>query len=135
MAEQFVDSAALPGVIPYLTIAGGRGSRAVDFYKRAFGGREVMRMPADDGKLLLHARLAINGAVVMLSDDFPQSPHHMGSKAPIGTVVHLQVDDPTNGILAPSRRASRWRSAISSGATATASSPTPSATPGRSAQR
>jgi PhnB protein len=93
MAEQFVDSATLPGVIPYLTITGGRGAQAVDFYTKAFGAREVMRMPSDDGKLLMHARLVINGAVVMLSDDFPQSPHHMGSKAPIGTIVHLQVED------------------------------------------
>jgi len=93
MSEDFTDTASLPGVVPYLTITDGRGAQAVEFYGRAFGAQEVMRMPADDGKRLVHARLVINKAVVMLSDDFAQGANPMGTAAPTGVTIHLQVDD------------------------------------------
>jgi PhnB protein len=88
MAEDFAESAALPGVVPYLTIFGGRGEAAVAFYTRAFAAKEAMRHLADDGKRLLHSRLVINKAVVMLSDDFSE-----GVTAPAGVTLHLQVND------------------------------------------
>src|SRR5580704_17171267 len=59
------------GLTPYLTIRGGRGQEAIRFYARAFGAKEVFRNLADDGQRLLHARVEINGDIVMLSDDFP----------------------------------------------------------------
>jgi PhnB protein len=77
------------GVTPYLTIGGGGASEAAEFYKRALGAEEQFRMPADDGKRLLHCHLVINGASVMLSDDFSSS----GAPPPAGTTFHLQVDD------------------------------------------
>ena len=77
------------GVTPYITIGGGRGTEAVEFYKRALGAAEQFRQPADDGKGLLHCHLVINGASVMLSDDFSSA----GAPAPAGTTLHLQVDD------------------------------------------
>ena len=76
------------GVTPYMTIAGGRAAEAAEFYGRAFGAEEQFRMPAEDGKRLMHCHLVINGASVMLSDDF------MGAApTPSGTTLHLQVDD------------------------------------------
>jgi PhnB protein len=77
------------GVTPYKTIGGGRAAEAVEFYKQAFGAQERFRQPADDGKRLMHCHLVINGASVMLSDDFGSA----GSPAPWGTTLHLQVDD------------------------------------------
>jgi len=55
-------------VTPYLTVSDGAGALA--FYGRAFGAREVMRMPAPGGKLG-HAEMRIGDSVVMLSDEFP----------------------------------------------------------------
>jgi PhnB protein len=55
-------------VTPYLTVNDGAG--ALEFYKRAFGAREVMRMPAPNGKLG-HAEMRIGNSIVMLSDEFP----------------------------------------------------------------
>ena len=55
-------------VTPYLTV--NDGPNAMEFYKRAFGAREIMRMPAPDGKLA-HAEFRIGDSMVMLSDEFP----------------------------------------------------------------
>jgi uncharacterized glyoxalase superfamily protein PhnB len=62
---------------PYLTIKGA--GKAIDFYKKAFGAKENTRMPAPDGKRVMHADLSINGGTVMLSDEFPD---HGGPAAP-----------------------------------------------------
>ncbi len=81
------------GVTPYLTIKDGAASAAVAFYVRAFGATEVFRHPADDGKRLLHAHLLINGASVMLSDDFPEYRDGVPVGDPAGVTLHLQVAD------------------------------------------
>ncbi|MCX7307617.1 MAG: hypothetical protein NTZ72_06570 [Afipia sp.] len=60
----------LPPLIPHLCVKGAID--AIEFYRKALGATEVMRMPADDGKRLMHAHLIINGAVVFLMDDFPE---------------------------------------------------------------
>jgi PhnB protein len=55
-------------VTPYLTV--NDGARALDFYKRAFGARETVRMPGPGGKVM-HAEFRIGDSIVMLSDEFP----------------------------------------------------------------
>lgn len=62
---------------PYLTVKGA--AAAIDLYKKAFGAKETGRMPAQDGRRLMHAHLTINGGTVMLSDEFPE---HGGPSAP-----------------------------------------------------
>src|SRR5262245_35127691 len=62
---------------PYLTVKGA--ADAIDLYKKAFGAKEKGRMPAQDGRRLMHADLTINGGTVMLSDEFPE---HGGPAAP-----------------------------------------------------
>src|ERR1700723_2285469 len=74
-------------------IGGGHGEAASAFYAKAFGAEEIFRTLADDGKRLLHCRLAINGDVVMFSDDFPEMRGGATAPAPAGVVLHLQVDD------------------------------------------
>lgn len=80
------------GLIPYLTIPSRGGQAAVEFYRAAFGGEELFRNLADDGERLLHARLRINGALVFLSDEFPEYGH-AADVTPVGVTMHLQVDD------------------------------------------
>jgi PhnB protein len=99
------------GLTPHITIAGARGSAAVDFYKAAFGAEEHMRMLADDGKRLMHCHLIINGGSIMINDDFPEyrGPTDVDSGPPLGLTLHLQVED-----------ADAWYArAIAAGATAT----------------
>jgi len=76
---------------PHLVCAGA--AKAIDFYKKAFGAVEMVRLPGKDGRLI-HACVQINGNSVMLVDEFPE----MCNKAPTtlkGTPVtlHLFVDD------------------------------------------
>ena len=47
-------------------------SAAIDYYKRAFGATERMRMPMPDGKIA-HAELEIGDSLIMLSDPMPGS--------------------------------------------------------------
>ena len=49
--------------------------KAADFYKAAFGAEEAHRMPAEDGKRLMHCHLVINGGSLMLADGFPEFGH------------------------------------------------------------
>lgn len=63
-------------VTPYLTV--NDGARALDFYGRAFGARETVRMPGPGGKVM-HAEFRIGDSLVMLSDEFPGTST---SKAP-----------------------------------------------------
>src|SRR5947208_1807592 len=58
-------------VTPYLSIKGA--TDALDFYKRAFGATELLRMPAPGGKVG-HAELQIGDSRIMLADEFPEMP-------------------------------------------------------------
>lgn len=87
----------LPPLIPHLVVNGA--SDAIEFYKKALGATEVMRMPAEDGKRLMHAQIIVNGATVFLNDDFPEycegngegkirPPNALGGTS---FVLHLEV--------------------------------------------
>ena len=96
----------LAGITPHLNIPDGRAAEAIDFYVEAFGAQEQMRMPAEDGKRLMHAHIIVNGGSLMMHDDFPE---YMGGPMapPSGVTLHLQVDD-----------ADRWfERAVAAGAT------------------
>ena len=46
----------------------------MDFYKRAFGATEVMRMMAPDGRSVWHGELRIGDSILFLNDNMPGSP-------------------------------------------------------------
>jgi PhnB protein len=74
-------------VTPYLILDGA--AKAIDFYKRAFGAVEVMRMPDPRGKIG-HAEIKIGDSHIMLADEYPE----MGFRAPTslgGAAVSLMV--------------------------------------------
>ena len=79
------------GVTPYLAISGA--SKAIDFYKQAFGAVETMRIDQPDGRVG-HADLTIGRAKIMLADEFPEW-NSLGPKARKGTsvTIHLYVED------------------------------------------
>lgn len=47
-------------------------SKAIEFYKKAFGGQEIRRALAPDGKSIMHAELQIGDSRLMLVDEFPE---------------------------------------------------------------
>ena len=78
-------------VTPYL--ACGDGAAAIEFYKKAFGAKEKVRMPGPDGKVG-HAEVEIGDSRIMLTGEYAAmnflSPLSRG-----GTTVtlHLYVKD------------------------------------------
>jgi uncharacterized glyoxalase superfamily protein PhnB len=46
-------------------------AQAIDFYKKAFGAEELMRMPGPDGKGIWHAELRIGDSVFYMNDETP----------------------------------------------------------------
>jgi PhnB protein len=78
-------------VTPYLTVKGA--AKAIEFYRRAFGAEELLRLEMPDGKIA-HAEIAIGGARIMLHDENPQwnalSPQTIGDTA---SSLMLYVDD------------------------------------------
>lgn len=68
-------------------------SKAIEFYKNAFGAKEISRMEGADGKIM-HAELQIGDSKLMLCDEFPE----MNCKGPqsVGgctASLHLYVED------------------------------------------
>lgn len=76
-------------VTPMLVL--DNASRAIDFYKRAFGAEEKSRAVGPDGKIL-HADIAIGNSRVTMNDAMmgAKSPHALGG-SPVSLWVY--VDD------------------------------------------
>lgn len=62
-------------VTPYLTVR--NAGQAIEFYKRAFGAQERVRLPGPDGKVA-HAEILIGNSILMLGDECPE----MGNQSP-----------------------------------------------------
>ena len=63
---------------PYLVCKDA--AKAIDFYTRAFGAQELMRMPGPHGRIM-HAEVKIGDSMLMLSDENPDR----GAVAPTGS--------------------------------------------------
>lgn len=86
------------GVIPHLVVADA--AAALEFYKRGLGASEIMRLPAEDGRRIMHAEIEVNDARIFVRDDFPDfcpegNGKSMTPQALGGTPVtlHLEVAD------------------------------------------
>jgi PhnB protein len=80
-------------VQPYLILKDA--AAAIEFYKKALGAKERMRMPGPDGRIM-HAELEIGDSCVMLADENPKigafSPEHYGG-SPVGLMVYVEDCD------------------------------------------
>ena len=78
-------------VTPYLLIGGA--SAAIDFYVRAFGAVEGLRLTGPDGRIG-HAEIRIGDSHLMLADEHPEMDF-LGPQSRGGTCVtmHLYVSD------------------------------------------
>jgi PhnB protein len=78
-------------ITPYLSIKGA--AAAIEFYKRAFGATERMRMTQPDGRVG-HTELQLGDSCIMLADEFPEmdckSPQTLGG-TPVA--LHMYVTD------------------------------------------
>jgi PhnB protein len=74
-------------VTPYL--ACGDAASAIEFYKKAFGAAEVMRMPGPGGKIG-HAEVKIGDSRIMLTDEYAEM-NFVGPLSRGGTTVHIHL--------------------------------------------
>ena len=81
------------GATPYLIIKGA--AKALEFYSKAFGATEIMRVPAPEGKVG-HAEIKIGNAIIMLADEFPvmnhRSPQSLGG-TPVSIMIYVKDVD------------------------------------------
>jgi PhnB protein len=93
-------------VTPYLIVKDA--ARAIDFYKKALGAKELMRFPGPDGKVM-HAEIKIGDSPIMLGDEAPErgfrGPEALGG-SPVGICLYVEEVD------------KRFSQAIAAGATA-----------------
>ncbi|HMF09452.1 MAG TPA: VOC family protein [Thermoanaerobaculia bacterium] len=82
-----------PGATPYLCVNDAAG--AIEYYKKAFGATERMRMGGPGGKIG-HAEIQIGKAIIMISDEFPEmgsvSPKTLGG-SPTATLLYFEDVD------------------------------------------
>jgi PhnB protein len=78
-------------VTPYLMFSGA--SAAIEFYKKALGASEVMRLDDPSGRIH-HAEIRIGDSCIMLADEHPElqalSPNTIGG-SPVS--LHVYVED------------------------------------------
>jgi PhnB protein len=80
-------------VTPYLIIKGA--ADAIEFYKKAFGATELLRMPTPGGKVG-HAEIKIGDSPIMLADESPEmgnsSPTTLGG-TPVSILIYVEDVD------------------------------------------
>ena len=88
---QQVEKNAVRSMSLYICVA--NANAAIDFYRKAFGAKELSRLVEPDGKIG-HAELQIGNTVLMISDEYPDygalSPQTIGGSS---VRIHLDVTD------------------------------------------
>ncbi|HUQ68002.1 MAG TPA: VOC family protein [Planctomycetaceae bacterium] len=78
---------------PYLIVRGGKA--ALEFYKKAFGATEVLRLDMPDGSLA-HAEMKIGDSIFMMGEENEQykcpSPLKLGG-TPLGLMIYVKDAD------------------------------------------
>jgi PhnB protein len=78
---------------PYLVVQ--NAANAIEFYKKAFGATELMRMPGPGGRIM-HAEIKIGDSPIMLADESPEmghrSPQSLGG-TPVSLLLYLNDVD------------------------------------------
>lgn len=68
-------------------------AKAIDFYKQAFGAKEIYRSLMPDGKVM-HSMIQIGDSLVMMADEFPSmgaaSPNTLGGTS---ASLHIYTQD------------------------------------------
>ena len=80
-------------ITPYLIVKGA--AAAIDFYKKAFGATEVLRMDGPGGKIM-HAELQIGNSRIMIADENPEIGYPAlpeGVRSPVGLMIYVEDVD------------------------------------------
>jgi PhnB protein len=102
MSRQSPANEQAQALAPYLIVRDA--PRAIAFYCRVFGARELFRLTEPSGKIG-HAELSIEGAKLMIADEYPD----FGALSPVAiggspVAIHLYVAD-VDGVVAQATEA------------------------------
>ena len=78
---------------PYLIVRGA--SKALEFYRDAFGAEEIFRMEDESGKIG-HAEMKIGNSMIMLGDESETAPHKSPATlggSPVSIVLYVEDCD------------------------------------------
>lgn len=79
-------------VSAHLIIKGA--GEAMDFYKKAFGGEELCRMPGPDGSSVMYGEIKIGDSVVMVSEEWPgEGPASPTTLKNSSVTIHIYTED------------------------------------------
>jgi len=79
-------------ITPHLVVKGA--SQAIEFYKQAFGAKEVRRVLGPDGKSIIHAEVKIGDSLLFLVDEIPEmNCLGPGSSGGSPVTIHLFVEN------------------------------------------
>jgi PhnB protein len=79
-------------ITPHLTVRDA--TRALEFYKQAFGA-EVLNVAPGPGGKVMHASIKIGDSILMLNDEFPEfggDPSPTGTRG-TGVVLHVYLEN------------------------------------------
>lgn len=80
-------------VTPYLVVKGG--AQALEFYQKAFGATEVLRLAGPDGRIG-HAEIRVGDSTIMLADECPEmefmGPESLGG-SPVCLLLYVEDVD------------------------------------------
>lgn len=93
---------------PYLVVK--NAASALEFYKKAFGAEELLRLASPDGKIG-HAEIKIGDSPIMLADEFPEmgyrGPQALGG-SPVSIMLYVEdVDARFNQAIAAGAKVKR----------------------------
>src|ERR1700730_5289715 len=88
-------------ISPMLSVR--NGAKAVEFYKQAFGARELFRIQSDAGDVV--AQLAVGEADFWLADESPENKNFSPESLGGATVRMVMVVDDPDAPFAPARKA------------------------------
>jgi PhnB protein len=80
-------------ITPYLVVRGA--SRAMEFYKKAFGAKELYRMEGPGGSVM-HAEMQIGDSRFMIGDEHPGMGYtapQPGTRVPVGLCIYVEDVD------------------------------------------
>jgi len=82
-------------VTPTITVPTGKGNEAMDFYKKALGAEELMRMPGPDGKGVMHGEIKIGNSILFIGEEFPRpdSPKSPKTLGGVTNTFYVYVQD------------------------------------------
>jgi uncharacterized glyoxalase superfamily protein PhnB len=81
------------GLLPHLVVESG--TKALEFYRKAFGGEELYRIPSPCGTKVMHAEMRLGDSVLMIGEDAPEQGPPRNPKALRGSsvTIHRYVAD------------------------------------------